>query len=369
MRFMHQHANWPDFRWDSEQLFTLLGAVRAAQGRLLGNMEGIGFTIRQDVSLEALSVEVVQSHEIEGERLPLEQVRSSVAEKLGVVRAGTGAPNRSVDAAVEVLLDAVQGYQQPLTKARLFAWHSALFPTGRSGLYAIDVGRYRRDAQGPMEVVSGPMGKKRVHFQAPTAERLPTEMQRFLDWLNMDATLEPVLKAGIAHLWFVTIHPFDDGNGRLARVITDYLLAQSEQTTLRFYSMSASINAHRKGYYAILEKTQKGNLDITRWLNWFLEILLAALQSAQLTLKRTLEKQQFWLRHKDDVFNLRQLNVINRLFDDFYGKLTSSKWAKMNKCSQDTALRDINDLLIKGVLEKEESGGRSTAYRLRQRSC
>lgn len=341
-----------------------LGTARHMQGRLMGKMESLGFVLRQEALLETLTQDVLKSTEIEGEFLNPEQVRSSIARRLGMDISGLIPSDRNVDGVVEMTLDATQHYQKPLTFERLFSWHAALFPTGRSGMYKITVGDWRRDETGPMQVVSGAMGREKVHFQAPDAALLENEMRTFLNWFNEEEKIDPVLKAGIAHLWFVTIHPFDDGNGRIARAVTDLQLSRAENSPQRFYSMSARIRLQRKGYYEILEKTQKGTMDITEWLSWFLQCLNAALTDTESTLARVLFKAKFWDKHATASLNDRQRLMINKLLDGFKGKLTSSKWAKIAKCSSDTALRDIQDLIQKGILRKEPSGGRSTSYEL-----
>ncbi len=327
-------------------------------------MEALGFDLREEAVLETLTADVLKSSEIEGAFLDREQVRSSLARRLGLDIGALTPADRDVEGVVEMMLDAVQNYDKPLSDERLFAWHAALFPTGRSGMTRIRVGAWRDDGSGPMQIVSGPVGRERVHFEAPTAERLDHEMNDFLKWFNDTMDMDPVLKAGLAHLWFVTIHPFDDGNGRIARAISDMSLARSEQSSQRFYSMSAQIRQERNAYYDILEKTQKGDLDVTPWLTWFLSCLDRALDGAETVLSNVLKKARFWRTHADASFNNRQRKVLNRLLEGFEGKMTSSKWAKVAKCSQDTALRDINDLLDCGILAKDAAGGRSTSYSL-----
>jgi Fic family protein len=334
------------------------------QGRLIGRMEGLGFQLRAEAVLNTLTEDVLKSSEIEGETLDRDQVRSSIARRLGLDIGGLVPSDRNVEGVVEMMLDATQRYAEPLTGRRLFAWHAALFPTGHSGMSKIRVGAWRDDAKGPMQVVSGPIGKERVHYEAPAADRIRGEMKKFLDWLEKDRSTNLVLKAGVAHLWFVTIHPFDDGNGRIARAIADMVLARSENTSQRFYSMSAQIRQERKTYYEILEATQKGDLDITRWLDWFLDCLGRAFERSETILGAVLGKKRFWERFAKVEFNERQRSVINRLLNGFEGKLTSSKWAKLAKCSHDTALRDIEDLIRKKVLVKNTAGGRSTSYSL-----
>lgn len=362
--YIHQKDEWPNFTWNNTQVLKLLGNVRNLQGRLLGKMATLGFDLRKEAVLDTLTLDVLKSTEIEGEYLNPEQVRSSIARRLGIEIAGSVESDRNVDGMVDMMIDATENYNKPLTKERLFDWHSALFPAGRSGMYKITVANWRNDKGGPMQVVSGAMGKEKVHFEAPESSLVQSEMQQFLNWFNNENQLDLVLKAAIAHLWFVTIHPFDDGNGRMSRAITDMLLAQSDKSQQRFYSMSSQIRVERKGYYEILEKTQKGNLDITKWLLWFLECLNKALVSTETVLSRVLKKAEFWNLHSKTLINERQKKMLNKLLDGFDGKLASSKWAKMTKCSSDTALRDIQDLIKKKILSKEKAGGRSTNYEL-----
>lgn len=363
-QYIHEKSEWPTFRWDLRRISQLLVEVRHRQGRLIGRMEGLGFQLQTEAVLNTLTEDVLKSSEIEGEKLDRDQVRSSIARRLGIDIGGLTPADRDVEGVVEMMLDATQRYEQPLTAQRLFDWHAALFPTGRSGMSRINVGAWRDDKKGPMQVVSGPIGKEHVHYQAPAAPRLRAEMKKFLEWFEKDDSNDLVVKAGVAHLWFVTIHPFDDGNGRIARAIADMVLARSEHSAKRFYSMSAQIRQERKAYYEILESTQKGNLDITAWLEWFLACLGRAFDGSEKILAGVLSKARFWDRLADKEFNDRQRDMINRLLNGFEGKLTSSKWAKLEKCSQDTALRDIDDLLRKGVLQKESAGGRSTSYSL-----
>lgn len=363
--YLHEKENWTDFIWDNQKVMPKLGEARNQQGRLLGKMESLGFDLLNEALLNTLTLDVVKSSEIEGEFLELEQVRSSIARKLGIEIAGEVFSEQHIDGIVEMMLDATRNYDLPLTKDRLFGWHSALFPTGWSNLNKITVANWRQDSTGPMQVISGPMGKEKVHFQAPSSKRIEEEMIKFLDWFENESQLDLVMKAAIAHLWFVTIHPFDDGNGRITRAITDLVLSRSDKSFRRFYSMSAQIRIERKQYYEILEKTQKGNSDITDWILWFLQCLINSIESSQDILSKTLKKAEFWKLNSTTILNERQQKIINRLLDGFEGKLTSSKWAKINKCSQDTALRDIQDLITKHILQKEASGGRSTNYELR----
>jgi len=363
MTYIHELPDWPNLRWSDEQLAQPLAAVRHRQGRLIGHMEALGFPLREEAVLQALTEDVIKSSEIEGEVLDREQVRSSIARRLGMDIGGLVEADRNVEGVVEMMLDATQNYAQPLTAERLFGWHAALFPTGRSGMSRITVGAWRTAEAGPMQVVSGPIGRERVHYEAPASERLDTDMSRFLDWFET-ATPDPVLKAGIAHLWFVTIHPFDDGNGRIARAIADLALARAEGTAQRFYSMSAQIRTERKAYYDMLERAQKGDIDITPWLLWFIGCLDRAFDGAEIILASVMRKARFWEYVAGQPLNERQRKVINRLLDGFEGKLTNAKWAALTKASSDTALRDINDLMQRGILVKDPAGGRSTSYSL-----
>lgn len=365
MAYIHELADWPNFTRNDSKLAELLASVRHRQGRLVGRMEGLGYSLRSDASLRALTEEIVKSSDIEGEVLEEAQVRSSLARRLGMDVAGLVPSDRNVDGIVEMMLDATEKFAEPLTAERLFSWHASLFPTGRSRMSKIAVGAWRTDASGPMQVVSGPIGRTRVHYEAPAAHRLDAEMRAFLGWFE-DATVpgDPIVKAALAHLWFVTIHPFDDGNGRIARAITDLALARSEQSAQRFYSMSSQIRAERTTYYRMLEATQKGDLDVTPWLQWFLACLDRAFDRAETILASVLQKARFWEGHVAAPLNERQRAILNRLLDGFEGKLTSSKWAKLAKCSQDTALRDIDDLVKRGILSKDPAGGRSTSYSL-----
>jgi Fic family protein len=362
--FIHERADWPQFQWDQVGLSDQLAAVRYRQGRLIGNMEALGFRLREEAVLHILTEEVVKSSEIEGEILDRQQVRSSIARRLGLDIGALLPVDRDVEGVVEMMLDASQNYEATLTEDRLFGWHAALFPTGWSGMHRIKVGAWRDDSTGPMQVVSGPLGKERVHFQAPEAGRLDAEMAWFLEWFNGPTAIDPVLKAALAHLWFVTIHPVDDGNGRIARAIADLVLARSEQSSKRFYSMSAQIRLERSDYYEILERTQKGTLDITPWMAWFLGCLDRALHGSEDTLASVLRKARFWESHAGESFNERQTKILNRLLDGLEGKLTSSKWAKLAQTSQDTAHRDITELVQRGILAKDPAGGRSTSYSL-----
>lgn len=360
-KYIYQKENWTDFVWDNAILSAVLGDVRLLQGKMLGQIHSLGFSSKEEKKLEMLTLDVLKSSEIEGETLNYEQVRSSVARRLGINTAGLVTSPRDVEGVVEMMLDATQNYSEPLTEDRLFGWHAALFPTGYSGMHKITVARYRTEE---MQIVSGAMGKEKVHYEAVAATDVEKEMKLFLDWFNDDTIqIDPVLKAAIAHFWFIIIHPFDDGNGRIARAISDRMLARSESSKERFYSLSKQILAERNDYYAVLKKTQHNN-DITDWLVWFLNCLKTALLETENSMQNILLKTEFWEKHKDILINERQRLMINKLFDDFYGKLTTSKWAKITKTSTDTALRDIKDLMEKGILQQEEAGGRSVNYSL-----
>ncbi|HEY6361929.1 MAG TPA: Fic family protein [Vicinamibacterales bacterium] len=365
--YIHALPDWPKFHWDQTRLASTLAAVRHQQGRLIGRMEALGFPLQQEATLQALTEETVKSSEIEGERLDTAQVRSSIARRLGMDVGGVDVVDGRIEGVVEMMLDATGNYDQPLTAERLFGWHASLFPTGRSGMRKVRAGAWRDDSTGPMQVVSGPAGRERIHFEGPAAKRLDRDMRTFLRWFNEGtgpAVLDDVLKAGLAHLWFVTIHPFDDGNGRIARAIADLALARSENSAQRFYSMSAQIRRERNDYYGILERTQKGTLDVTPWMEWCLGSLGRAIDGAQTTLAAVLRKAGFWQALRDVPINERQRLILNRLLDGFEGKLTSSKWAAIANCSSDTALRDILDLVERGVLVRNPGAGRSTSYSL-----
>jgi Fic family protein len=362
--YIHELTDWPRFRWSMETLAEPLASVRHRQGRLIGHMEALGFNFQQEAVLQTLTADVLKSSEIEGEKLDAEQVRSSIARRLGLDIGALKPADCNVEGVVEMMLDATRHHNQPLTAERLFAWHASLFPTGRSGMTKIRAGTWREDSTGPMQVVSGPMGQEHVHFEAPRADRVAGEMKSFLDWFEAGQAVDPVLKAGVAHLWFVTIHPFDDGNGRIARAIADMALARSENSPQKFYSMSAQIRQERNAFYDVLEHTQKGTLDVTPWMEWFLGCLGRAIDEAGATLSAVLGKARFWERIKGVQLNDRQQLVINRLLDGFEGKLTSSKYAKLAKCSQDSAHRDILALVDHGVLVRNPEGGRSTSYSL-----
>jgi Fic family protein len=363
-QYIHELPDWPRFRWDGGRLAAALAAARHQQGRVAGQMEALGFHVRKKAVLRTLTDDVLKSSEIEGEKLDADQVRSSVARRLGIDIGGLRPPDRHVEGVVAMMLDATQHFDQPLTAERLFGWHASLFPSGRSGPHPIRIGAWRDDSAAPMQVVSGPVGRERVHFEAPAAGRIDHEMQRFLEWFNEAMTMEPVLKAALAHLWFVTIHPFDDGNGRIARAIADMSLARSEGSPQRFYSMSAQIREERGDYFGMLERTQHGTMDVTAWMEWFLGCLTRAIGVAQAALSGVIEKAHHWEKLRDVPLNERQRLVINRLLEGFEGKLTTSKWAALTKSSNDTALRDIQQLVERGVLVRNAAGGRSTSYAL-----
>ena len=364
--YLHERPDWPEFTWDASAIAHELAAIRHRQGRLLGRMEALGFDLRSEAGLAVLTSDVVKSSAIEGEKLDPNEVRSSLARRLGLDFAGLPRPSRDVEGVVEMLLDATRSSAAPLTQERLFGWHAALFPTGRTGLSRITVGAWRTAESGPMQVVSGPIGHERVHFEAPRAQRLEAEMRRFLRDFESPSATDPVLRAGIAHLWFITIHPFEDGNGRIARAIADLALARADGTKERFYSLSSQLEAERKDYYSELESAQRGDLDITRWLAWFLGCLGRAIDGADGTLAAVLRKGRLWQRLQKRPVNERQQTVINRMLGDFVGVLTSSKYAKLAKCSSDSALRDIQELAARGILVQNEGGGRSTSYRLQE---
>jgi Fic family protein len=363
-RYIWQAPDWPNWRFDIAALAGPMAEVSRAQGLLLGRLIDVGMAVREQASLANLTKDVVETSAIEGEHLDVASVRSSIARRLGVDIGALAPVDRHVDGVVEMVLDATIECHAPLTRERLFGWHAALFPTGYSGLSKIKVGVWRDDAGGPMQVVSGPIGRQRVHLEAPPAGRLELEIRRLLDWVNGGPNVPPLLTAGLGHLWFVTLHPFDDGNGRIARALGDLLLARADGSPQRFYSVSAQIQRERKAYYGTLERTQKGSMDVTPWLLWFLDSLQRAVEQAQRTLDAVLTKTRFWQRWASMPLNERQVKVLNRLLDGFEGKLASSKWAALAKCSSDTALRDINDLVGRGVLRKTGAGGRSSSYEL-----
>ncbi|MGU9962115.1 MAG: Fic family protein [Candidatus Puniceispirillales bacterium WSBS_2018_MAG_OTU23] len=363
--WLHEHKNWTDFKWDDELLSFKLADTRHRQGRLLGRMEGLGFEHNREANLRTLTDDVVKSSAIEGENLNPEDVRSSIARRLGMDTAGLNPASRDVEGIVEIMLDATQKSQTPLTETRLFDWHAALFPTGRSGMHTITVGNWRKIEAGPMQVVSGAIGKEKIHFEAPSADRLKKEMKAFLAWLDKPISIDPVLKAGIAHLWFVTVHPFEDGNGRIARAIGDMALARADETENRFYSLSSQLLAERKDYYNQLEKQQRGTPDITDWLAWFLGCLERAISNADITLENILFKVQLWNTINKKPVNDRQRSIINRMLeDDFEGHMNASKYATLTKSSTDTALRDITELKNQEILIQNPGGGRSVSYSL-----
>lgn len=364
MAYIHDHPAGPTFHWNVQAISDRLASVRHTQGRLIGRMERLGFHLKAEATLQSLTEEVVKSSEIEGEVLDRNQVRSSIARRLGMDIGALPPADRHVEGVIDMMLDAIEKYAERLTPERLFAWHAALFPTGRSGMTKNVVGDWRTEQSGPIQVVSGPIGRERVHYEAPIAGRLEKEMQAFLAWFNGGADIDPVLKAALAHLWFVTIHPFEDGNGRIARAIADLALARSEKSSQRFYSMSAQIRRERNVYYDILERTQKGDLDITEWLLWFLDCLNRAFDDAEVILVNVLRKADFWDHHAGAALSERQRLVLHRLLDGFEGNLTSSKWAKLTKVSQATAARDIDELVEMNILKKDAAGGRSTSYSL-----
>lgn len=361
MKYIYQNADWHSFRWCGEKIQKLLLEIRKAQGYLLGKMDLLGFDVKNNALLQVLTENIIKSSEIEGQILDKHLVRSSIARRLGIDIGGEIPVSRDIEAIVEMMLDATQNYAKEMTKDRLIGWHAALFPTGYSGMYKINVGGYRTDELGSMQVVSGYAGNEKVHYEAPKAELLESEMNELINYINTEKETDFLIQAAIVHLWFVILHPFDDGNGRIARALTDMILARSDDSKFRFYSMSAQIQKNRKSYYEILEKTQKGSMDITNWLVWFLENLLIAIQSSGEITDKVLQKAEFWQKHTNTVFNERQIKVLNRFMDNFEGNLTTTKWAKMCNCSQDTATLDINDLIDKKILKKIGKG-RVTHY-------
>lgn len=367
MRYIYQNTDWHSFKWCGEKVLKLLSEVKLAQGLLLGKMNSLGFEVKSNALLNVLTENIIKSSEIEGEILDAQQVRSSIARRLGLEVANTVPVERNIEGVVEMMLDATQNYKKPITKERLIGWHAALFPTGFSGMYKINIGDYRNDSLGPMQVVSGSVGKEKVHYEAPPANLLDKEMQDLIDYINASDDTDLLIKAGVIHLWFVILHPFDDGNGRIARALADMTLARSDDLEFRFYSMSSQIRKERKSYYAILEKTQKGSLDITNWLLWFLENLLHSIKNSDEILGTVLQKAEFWQTHFNLEFNERQKKMINLLFDGFEGNLTSTKWAKICNCSQDSAGNDINDLISKSIL-KRLGKAKNTHYKLKIKS-
>jgi len=366
--YIWKQTTWPKYQYDESKLSKGLALTRYKQGLLLGKMEAFGFHLQDEAALLSLTQEVLTTSAIEGEHLDPKQVRSSIARRLGIDVAGLSPVNGTVEGIVELMLDATQHYDESLNAKRLGDWHASLFPTGRSGLREIRVGQWRDDRNGPMQVISGPVGRETVHYEAPPADRLNSEISAFTDWFNNETEIDEVLKAGIAHLWFVTIHPFDDGNGRIARAIAEMTMARSESSSQRFYSISSQIRQEQQSYYELLERTQKRTMDITDWLIWFLGCIARALDHSQETLAAVIEKARFWEKYALESLNPRQIKILNRILDGLEGKLTSSRWAKLAKCSQDTAYRDIIDLLDRGILRKNPEGGRSTSYSLEKES-
>ena len=359
--YIWQQQEWPNFKWDSKSISYYLGKVRNLQGQLLMKIERLGFKMQNSTVLDTLTADITKSSEIEGVIIDMNGVRSSIARHLGIETEGIKGRDRYIEGVVQIVMDATHNCNKQLTVTRLFNWHAALFPTGRSGAMKITVANWRKGDE-PMQVVSGAMGKEKVHFQAPDSKEVASQMRLFLKWINKEEKIDPFLKSAIAHLWFVTVHPFDDGNGRLARTIADMMLARADNMPHRFYSMSAEILKERKEYYDILEKTQKGSLDITSWLAWFLKCLENAIKTTEKAIGTTIKKSEFWEKHRSTPMNVRQVKIVNMLWDGFYGNLTTSKWAKIAKCSQDTALRDIEDLISKKILKKSAASGRSTSY-------
>ena len=363
-KYIWQSPNWPHWQFDLHALAPALERVSHAQGLLQGRLADVGMALRDQASLAVLTEDVLKTSEIEGESLNVASVRSSIARRLGVDIGALAPVDRHVEGVVEMVLDATANSQKAVTEQRLFGWHAALFPTGYSGMSKLSVGCWRDDATGPMQVVSGPIGRQKVHYEAPPAAQVSADMVKLLAWINdpAPAAIPALVKAGLGHLWFVTVHPFDDGNGRIARAIGDLLLARVDGSGQRFYSLSAQIQRERKAYYDVLEQTQKGGMDVTLWLQWFLQTLYQAIEQANHTLEDVLHKARFWRHWAMTPMNERQIKLLNRLLDGFDGKLTTSKWAAIAKCSSDTALRDITELLERGILQKEEAGGRSTSY-------
>jgi Fic family protein len=358
-KYIYEHSEWPNFWWQEQIINVVFGEVRHKQGKIIGQMNSVGFAIKDETTLTALTLDVVKSSEIEGELLDYDQVRSSIAKRLGINTGGLVHSSRHIDGVVEMMLDATQRYHLALTEDRLFGWHAALFPTGHSGPYKIEVGKYRTEE---MQIVSGAIGKEIVHYQAIEPNKVKYEMDKFLDWYNNENGIDAVLKAAIAHFWFIIIHPFDDGNGRIGRALTDMLLARAEGSGERFYSMSSQILIERKAYYEVLQKVQHSNGDITAWLYWFLHCLNNAMLATERTTQNIMRKVEFWKMHENTLINQRQRLIINKLFDGFDGKLQTSKWAKITKTSTDTALRDIKDLMAKGILQQTDEMGRNANY-------
>jgi len=367
-QYIWQRSSWPEFRWDNASLLKALGISRFQQGSLLTQMKDLGFDVRQQARAEVLIEEALKTSEIEGEHLDPNAVRSSVARRLGLPTAGMiPKNNQQADGVVQILLDATQDFEQALTPERLFGWHAALFPTGYSGLHKIQVASWRDDRSGPMNVVSGPIGREKIHYEAPPAERLVNEMNRFFCWWEESRKeMDGLLRAGMAHLWFVAVHPFEDGNGRIARALTEMALAQDENLSIRYYSLSSQIMAEREGYYGILERTNNADGDITDWMKWFLECMSRAILSSNELLTNVMLKARFWKHHAQTRLKERQIKVLNRLLDagpgGFEGGLTNRKYAGMAHVSRATAQRELADLVQKGVLRLNPGGGRSTSY-------
>jgi Fic family protein len=363
--YIHQLEAWPEFKWNQAKIVNLLSEIRHLQGKLIGQMNAVGFKFQDEAALANLTEDVVKTSEIEGEILNKEQVRSTIARRMGIDIGVSLKVDRNIEGIVEIMLDATRHYAMPLTKDRLFGWHAALFPTGRTGMRRIATASWRTPESGTMQVISGAFGREKVHFEAPSYDKVPEEMEKFIAWFNADTGIDLVLKAAVAHLWFLTIHPFEDGNGRIGRVMVDMLLARSERCERRFYSMSAQIQKDRKQYYLQLEQSQKGSLDISTWIEWFLGCLRRAIEASEVTVGSIFQKAKFWQAHESEHINERQRKIINLMLEGFDGQLTSSKWAKICKCSQDTAGRDISDLLVKNILQKGDASGRSVHYFLR----
>jgi Fic family protein len=361
-RYIYEELNWPNFYWKKDEITAPLNEVKILQAKLLGKMSALGFDIQQESSNRIIENEIVKTNEIEGAIFDSQQVRSSICKKLGLENQLPKNDNKNIDGFVDLIFDATQNHNQVITSERLFDWHSALFQTGRNGLYKIAVAQWRKLENEPMQVVSGSIGKEKIHFEAPNSEKLSYEMSVFLDYLNNDSSQDLILKTAILHLWFLTLHPFEDGNGRIARIISEYFLTKSDNSNLRFYSLSTQIAKDKKNYYLMLEQSQKGSLDITNWLVWFLETLQKTLIQSEEIIAKTLAKATFWQQHSRTLLNSRQTKMLNLILDSFEGNLTTKKWAQINKCSDDSALRDINDLIAKRILYKDEKGSRSTNY-------
>ena len=364
-RYIYENPKWPNFHWANEEITTSLNEVKVLQAKLLGKMSSLGFDIQLESSNLILENEIVKTNEIEGEIFDSKQVRSSICKKLGIENSLQISDNKNIDGFVDLIFDATQNHKQKITTERLFDWHAALFPTGRNGLYKIAVAQWRKSENEPMQVVSGGIGNEKIHFEAPKSENITAEMTLFLDYLNNDTTQDLILKTAILHIWFLTIHPFEDGNGRIARMISEYFLAKSDDSKLRFYSLSTQIAKDKKNYYLMLEQSQKGNLDITNWLVWFIKTLQKTLLQSEEIIANTLSKASFWQQHSRTILNARQTKILNLIWDNFEGNLTTKKWAQINKCSDDSALRDITDLIAKGILYKDEKGSKNSNYKIK----